>query len=284
MKNLVLGMALLAGSVGWGASLTNLVVRSAKMDKDVPVTLVLPAGYAEKEGRYPSIWILHGAGGSGAKKAAEKIIGQAVDKYGFIAVCPDGGVTSWWLDSPIDPKFQYETFVVKEALPVVDAAFRTIPDRKQRAIMGGSMGGHGACYLGMRHTDVFGAIGNIYGGVDLVPWSSNWDIALRLGPRDKYPERWVEHSVTHVAKSIKNGEIELISVLGTEDFFLGCNRQLHELLSNNGVAHTYVEVRAPSTIKSVHGRFYAQGAEIALRFIQNFFVDGYGHLGDVDAR
>lgn len=284
MKKLVLGMALLATCAGWGSTLTNLVVHSAKMEKDVPVTLVLPEGYAEGAVRYPSIWVLHGAGGSGAKKAGEKIIGQMVDKYGFIAVCPDGGVTSWWLDSPIDSKFQYETFVIQEALPVVDAKFRTVPERTKRAIMGGSMGGHGACYLGMRHKDLFGVIGNIYGGVDLVPWSGNWDIARRLGPRDQFPERWADYSVLNIAKSLKNGEVDLISVLGTEDFFLGCNRQLHELLSNNGVAHTYVEVRAPSTLKSVHGKFYAQGAEIALRFIQNYFIDGYGHLGDVDAR
>ena len=284
MKKLLLGLAALAASAGFASSLTNLVVHSAKMDKDVPVSVVLPEGYADGEARYPSVWVLHGAGGSGAKKAGEKIIGEMVDRYGFIAVCPDGGVTSWWLDSPVDPKFQYETFVVQEALPAVDAAFRTAPERTKRAIMGGSMGGHGACYLGMRHKDLFGAIGNVYGGVDLVPWGSNWDIAKRLGPRDQFPERWEEHSVLHVAKSLKNGEVDLISVLGTEDFFLGCNRQLHELLSNNGVAHTYVEVRAPSTLKSVHGKFYAQGAEIALRFIRNYFVDGYGHLGDLDAR
>ena len=283
-KSLLTALIVLAVAACPASTLTNLVVHSAKMDKDVPVSVVLPDGYAGGTARYPSIWILHGAGGSGARKAGERIIGTMVDRYGFVAVCPDGGVTSWWLDSPVDPKFQYETFVVKEALPAVDAAFRTVADRTKRAIMGGSMGGHGACYLGMRHTDLFGAIGNIYGGVDLVPWGANWDIAKRLGPRDQFPERWVEHSVMNVAKTLKNGEVDLISVLGTEDFFLGCNRQLHELLSNNGVAHTYVEVRAPSTLQSVHGKFYAQGAEIALRFIRNYFADGYGHLGDVDVR
>jgi len=259
---------------------SNVTVRSVAMQKDVPVALILPDTYAAGSERLPVVFVLHGAGGSSAKKSKDATLARLADAYGVIAVCPDGGKTSWWLDSPIDPQYQYETFVVREVLPYVDANFRTLADRKHRAIMGGSMGGHGACYLGMRHKDLFGAIGNIYGGVDLVPWSDRWDIEKRLGPRDEFPERWEAHSVVHVAKSLKNGEVELVSVVGTEDFFLGCNRQLHELLSLNGVAHTYVEMRAPTTLLSTHGKFYGQGAEICLRFIRNYFKDGYGHLGD----
>ena len=274
----------LAASCGWACTVTNLSVRSEKMQKDVPVTVLLPAGY-ESSGdvRYPCVYLLHGAGGSNLR-AHNKVVTNLVDRYGFVAVAPDGGRTSWWLDSPIDPKYQYETFVVGELLPFVDATFRTKADRTGRAIMGGSMGGHGACYLGMRHKELFGAIGNIYGGVDLVPWAGRWDIDKRLGPRDGNMDSWAKHSVVSVAKTLRNGEVELISAIGTEDFFLGCNRQLHEILSANGVAHTYVEMRAPTTIESVHGRFYNRGAEICLRFIHNYFRDGYGHLGDADAR
>ena len=292
MRNaiIVAASAILCAIVHASASactLTNLTVRSEKMDRGIPVSIVLPDGYdAVAEKRYPSVYVLHGANGSGRAKASEAVLGRFVDKYGFIAVCPDGGKTSWWLDSPIDPSYQYETFVASEVVPYVDANYRTFPVRAKRAIMGGSMGGHGACYIGMRHKDLFGAIGNIYGGVDLVPWSwsSGWDIDKRLGPRDENIALWEEHSVVNVAKSLKNGEVELICVLGTEDFFLGCNRQLHELLSANGVAHTYIEVRSQTTLASSHGKFYAQGAEIAVRFIHNYFKDGYGHLGDIDTR
>jgi len=267
------------------STLTNLVVRSEKMGRDIPVSLVLPVGYdAAAETRYPSVYVLHGANGSCTGKASEAVWGQLVDKYAFIAVVPDGGKTSWWLDSPIDPKYQYETFLVGEVVPYVDANYKTVADRAKRAITGGSMGGHGACYIGMRHKDIFGVIGNIYGGVDLEPWSGRWEIDKRLGPRDENIALWEEHSVVNVAKSLKNGEVELVSVVGTEDFFLGCNRQLHELLSANGVAHTYVEMRSQTTLGSTHGKFYAQGAEVCLRFIYNYFKDGYGHLGDATTK
>lgn len=282
MNRIVLSaVAILLGLSSVHAStVTNLTVRSAKMNRDIPVSVIVPDAYSAGTNRLPVVYVLHGAGGSGAKKAQSAALGRLADLYGILCVCPDGGATSWWFDSPVDPTCQYETFVVSEAMPFVDANFRTVADRTKRAIMGGSMGGHGACYLGIRHKDLFGAIGNIYGGVDLVPWAGNWDIDKRLGPRDRFPERWEAHSVVNVAKSLKNGEVELISVIGTEDFFLGCNRQLHDLLSANGIAHTYVEVRSSTTLRSVHGRFHDQGAEICLRFISNYFTDGYGHLGD----
>lgn len=280
MNRMTMSLVLvLAAAAASASTVTNLTVRSAKMDREIPVTIILPDAY-DGTMRFPSVYVLHGAGGSNLK-GANPVVTNLVDRYGFVAIAPDGGKTSWWLDSPIDPSYQYETFVIRELVPYVDAHYCTIDERKSRGIMGGSMGGHGACYLGMRHTDLFGVIGNIYGGVDLVPWSGRWDIDKRLGSRDEFPERWAEYSVLNVAKSLKNGEIELITALGTEDFFLGCNRQLHDLLSVNGIAHTYVEVRSPSTIQSVHGKFYNQGAEICLRFIANYFKDGYGHLGDV---
>lgn len=265
------------------AKVETIQVRSVAMDKDVPCSVILPEGYdGTAAKRWPVVYVLHGAGGN-HQRSVNYVVTNLVDRYGFVAVGPDGGKTSWWLDSPIDPKYQYETFVINELLPHIETNYCVSTCRTKRGIMGGSMGGHGACYLGIRHKDLFGVIGNIYGGVDLVPWDGRWDIDKRLGPRNKFPERWAEYSVVNVAKSLKNGEVELITAVGTEDFFLGCNRQLHDLLSVNGVAHTYVEIRSPSTIQSVHGKFYNQGAEVCLRFINNYFRDGYGHLGDCRA-
>ena len=262
------------------STLTNLTVRSEKMGKGIPVSIVLPESYERGRTNYPCVYMLHGAGGSNARVDNPVVRGLA-DRYGLILVAPDGGRQGWWLDSPVKPDSQYETFVVGELLPYVDARFRTQNVRAKRGIMGGSMGGHGACYLGFRHKDLFGVVGSIYGGVDLMPWSGRWGLDECLGPRNEHPERWREHSVVQVAKTLKNGEIDLICTVGTEDFFLGCNRMLHDLLSANGVAHTYVEVTAPTLVQSSHGRFYNQGAELCLRFIANYFTDGHGHLGDV---
>src|SRR5690606_41468252 len=64
---------------------------------------------------------------------------------------------SWYWDSPIDPNYQYETFVSEELVKWIDKNYNTIASREGRAITGLSMGGHGGLYLGFRNLDVFGA-------------------------------------------------------------------------------------------------------------------------------
>ena len=278
MKKMIGSAVVLLACVAGAAKVENIKIHSAAMDKDVPAAVILPDGYAADEAkRWPVVYVLHGAGGnfSGYSKAPMTTM---VDEYGFIAVCPDGGKTSWWLDSPIDPRMKYETHVVKEVVPFVDANYRTINDRAKRAIMGGSMGGHGACFLGIRHKDIFGAIGNIYGGVDLRPFPDNWDIKLRLGTIQEHPEHWEEYSVVTQAKTLKNSEVSLITAIGTSDFFLKVNREFHDLLTKNEVEHAYVEVRAENTKRSSHGTFRPIAEKIVGRFIHNFFIEGRGRL------
>jgi enterochelin esterase-like enzyme len=48
---------------------------------------------------------------------------------------------------------------VKELIPMVDATFRTIPDREHRAMAGLSMGSVQTLYIGLTHLDVFSYLG-----------------------------------------------------------------------------------------------------------------------------
>jgi len=54
-------------------------------------------------------------------------------------ICPDGGKTSWYFDSPIDPTYQYETFVAKDCVAYMDKTYRTKANRDSRALCGNSM-------------------------------------------------------------------------------------------------------------------------------------------------
>ncbi len=206
-------------------------------------------------------------------------IGDLVDRYGFVAVCPDGMKTSWWIDSPVDPSVRYETFVSKELPAYVDSRYRTRAEKGGRAIMGGSMGGHGACWNGIRHRDVFGAIGNIYGGVDLRPFPKQWDIWRRLGTIEEHPENWERYSVVNLVPSLRNGDVNLLTVVGTGDFFLNVNRYMHDILSANKVAHYYLEGRGPDADHSMHTRsFSADAQRIIARFFATYFETGRASL------
>ena len=234
-------------------------VPSASMKKDVPTTVILPGSYSDPSSRrYPVVYMLHGAGNDQRMYACEQIISLA-ERIGAIVVCPYGGA-SWWIDSPRMPWMRYETFVVKELVSYVDAHYRTVADRSGRAIAGHSMGGHGACFIGFGHTDLFGAVGNVMGGVDLRPFDSRKDLVQLLGDKKAYPEDWERFSAISRAEKLHNGEVQFTTVVGTGDFFFGVNRAMHDLLSSNRVAHVHQEVRGIDEEHSTHTRTFAYEA------------------------
>jgi enterochelin esterase-like enzyme len=58
----------------------------------------------------------------------------------------------------------FEDVVVKDLIPMIDSTYRTIPDRDHRALAGLSMGGMQAFQIGLKHLDIFSAIGGFSGG------------------------------------------------------------------------------------------------------------------------
>jgi S-formylglutathione hydrolase FrmB len=211
-------------------------------DEPLPATIVLPGAYLEEPDRaFPVLYLLHGAGGDHRSWVEATEIVKLADAHEMIVVCPDGGRTSWYFDSPIDPTFQYETFVSEELVAHIDASYRTRPDRDHRAIAGLSMGGHGALFLAIRHGDTFGTAVAMSGGVDIRPFPGNWDIAKRIGPIEEAPERWEELTVINQARSLKPGQIAISLDCGVDDFFIGVNRALHVQLLEAGIPHDYTE-------------------------------------------
>jgi enterochelin esterase-like enzyme len=57
----------------------------------------------------------------------------------------------------------FEEVVVNDLIPMIDAAYRTIPDKEHRAIAGLSMGAGQAVQIGLSHTDRFSYIGSFSG-------------------------------------------------------------------------------------------------------------------------
>ena len=261
MKRTVLPMALVSciASIACalhGADVKTFDVPSAAMGAAVKVSVVTPAAYGtDSKARFPVVYLLHGAGNDHTTYI-QPFLMDGVDKWRFIAVVPDGKL-DWWLDSPVAPNVRRETFVVNELVPWVDAEFRTLPQRQRRAVAGHSMGGQGAMRLGMRHADVFGIVGNVMGGVDICSTPARKDLMRLLGPYKGNEARWRSFSVLAEAERLPPGALRLFSIVGTEDFFLKPNRDLHELLSKRQIAHEYTEVRGETETMSKHTRPFA---------------------------
>ena len=242
---------------------------SAVMKMKIKAVVVRPDNY-ETLKEMPVVYLLHGYGdgydgwlkkGNGFQKAA--------DQYNIMIVCPDGARGSWYWDSPVDVKFKYETYVSKELVSFVDSKYKTIKDRKGRAITGLSMGGHGALYLALKHQDVFGAAGSMSGGVDIRPFPNNWDMAKRLGTYAEQPERWEKNTVINMLHLLTPNSLSIIIDCGTDDFFFKVNENLHQQLMYRNIPHDYI------TRPGGHSWPYWKNAvQYQMLFMSNFFGAG----------
>jgi enterochelin esterase-like enzyme len=58
----------------------------------------------------------------------------------------------------------FEQVMVDDLIPMIDATYRTIPDRDHRAMAGLSMGGMQTFQIGLKHLDLFAYLGGFSGG------------------------------------------------------------------------------------------------------------------------
>lgn len=238
-------IALLVSSALFAGTVDSFLVYSASMKKNIPCVVIKPSSYkslVRKKKGLPVVFLLHGYSGNQGSwlKDAPQLIRKA-DELELILVCPDGGFSSWYFDSPIDSSIRYETFISKELVPFIDKKYSTLADRKHRAITGLSMGGHGGLYLGIRHQDIFGSAGSVSGGVYLRPFPNNWDIKKRIGDTVCCVENWENYSVINQVDKLKTDSLHLVFDCGTSDFFLDVNRNLHQVLLQKKIAHDYAE-------------------------------------------
>lgn len=221
------------------AKVDTVLTHSDIMKKDIKAVVILPAEYSKNK-HYPVVYLLHGFSGNYAdwitKDAAVK---DLADQYHCIIVCPDGAFASWYIDSPINSYWMYDTYVSKELVSYVDSHFSTIKDRSGRAITGLSMGGHGALYLAIRHQDTYGAVGSMSGGVDLKPFAKQFAINQILGNYEDSPKSWADHSVVGMVGLLKPGVLKITFDCGADDFFIGVNNALHDEMLKAKIAHDY---------------------------------------------
>ena len=216
----------------------DVIVSSESMKKDVPVRVVIPANYEEGES-FPVVYLLHGYSDDHRTWTERTDVENLADLYSILIVTPDGGYDSWYFDSEFSEDYKYETFLSSELVTYIDSNFKTIKDRKGRAITGLSMGGHGALHSAIKHQDVFGSAGSMSGGVDIRPFPDNWNIAARLGSYQEHPENWEKHTVINLTHLLTPGSLNIIFDCGTGDFFYEVNCNLHEKLMEEGIPHDF---------------------------------------------
>lgn len=145
-------------------ALTRATYYSQAMHGEREFKVFLPPGYRTSGRRYPVLYLLHGDPGdpgSWVNLGAPQILdaGYAAHRLPeVLVVMPDGNDPAYtatqWANS-YDGKARVEDALL-ELVSVVDSRYRTMADRRFRAVAGLSSGGFGAANVGARHPDVWG--------------------------------------------------------------------------------------------------------------------------------
>lgn len=218
-------------------------VPSAALGMEQVATILLPEGYANSRLRYPVLYLLHGGGQDHTAFAARPWFAALLSR-GMIVVTPNAG-DSWYVNSAADPKARYEDFVVQDLVPYVDGQYRTVATRDGRALAGISMGAWGAMMLGLKHHQLFSAIGAMSGPYLISRQDPKMDMTSRTQQRfgaPDTPERRERDPVTLLA-AIANESVPLLYLAsGNQDIFVTDNRRFVERLTARKIPYEYREL------------------------------------------
>lgn len=224
--------------------------KSELIGKVLPYDILLPRDYFKSNKRYPVLYLLHGLFGHHDDWITRTNLAEYAGNYDLIIVTTEGN-DSWYIDSATVASDKYESYILRELIPDVDARYRTIKDRRARGVAGLSMGGYGALKYGLKHPDYFAFAGSLSGALDPANRTDEhpgfiWDIlrpsiTAAFGPPNS-PARQA-NDLHQIARNLTAANIASLPYLyfdcGLEDGFLPTNRDLAEILIAKKIPHQY---------------------------------------------
>ncbi|MEW4570042.1 alpha/beta hydrolase-fold protein [Tautonia sp. JC769] len=223
-----------------------------------------PPGYDEGGQRYPVLYLQHGAGEDERGWPNQGRVGFIMDNLiaegkarPMLVVMEQGYARRAGDAEPARPPggrpdftrmfSAFEGVMVEDLIPMVDATYRTIPDREHRAMAGLSMGGMQTFQITLKHLDLFSSIGGFsgagggFGGVAFDPETAHGGVmadadafnekvdVLWLGIGTEEPERMYQ-SVKNYHEALEKAGIEHVyyESPGTSHEWQTWRRSLHE--------------------------------------------------------
>lgn len=212
-------LLILSGSINISAQEYNDVKHQSKVfGTEKFYRLYLPSGYQSEIKRYPVIYFFHGWGGRHYKDDNALLeyrkIKHLADKYQTILVMWDGSMDGieprpYNVGNHEDVKYQIQ---MKDYFPelvnYIDSAYRTVPDRNHRGIIGFSMGGFMALYLGGKYPDMVNSVVSLAGSPEFfVGYPENHTL---------YPVRYTFKNLDGINVQIHNGDSDILYFLNNE--------------------------------------------------------------------
>jgi enterochelin esterase-like enzyme len=208
-----------------------------------------PYGYTEGKGKYPVLYLLHGAGGDedawSTMGRTCQILDNLIEKglaKPMICVMPNGNPTQYAArtlmipEKPRDPNSQgmdmmgnvYPKSIVEDIVPFIEKTYRVDARPKSRAIAGLSMGGAHTITTSLMYPGFFDYI---------CPLSMG--IGMRFGNNDTDQEEMMKTYATQFKALKKEGYKLYFLACGDTDFLFESAQTLDQMLTDNGLKHTF---------------------------------------------
>jgi enterochelin esterase-like enzyme len=134
------------------------------------VWIYTPPGYDAETDRYPVLYIQHGVGENETgwiwqgklNLIADNLIAEG--KCGKLLIVMNTGYAFTENEDPVFFPGDFDTELVKDCIPFIDAKYRTLTDKRSRAVAGLSLGSMQAFDTAMKHRALFGSLGVFSGG------------------------------------------------------------------------------------------------------------------------
>jgi S-formylglutathione hydrolase FrmB len=253
-----------------GKRLVRLTISTPAFAGPTGVDVDLPVGYAaHPHKRWPVSYFL--AGTMNTYKSFNSVVDglKLTRHFPSIVVSPNGDSGYWsdWYNSGRGGAPKYETYVIRQLIPLIDKMFRTIPKRSMRAVAGVSMGGYGSMMMAARHPDLFANAATISGAVNsnipplaaAVTASSTFQGGAPdaiYGPRLTEAVRWHGHNPWDLAMNLRGLNLQVRTANGfpnpgigenllsadsvscvIESGVYGASVEFHERLDRLGIRH-----------------------------------------------
>jgi len=225
---------------------------SASLGREVSYVVDVPPSYdGSGDRKYPVVYALHGLfEGSGfwERRGLAPILAglrASGSVSEFLVVAVDGG-NSFFANAPGG---RYEDLVTKDLVAHVEAAYRVVPGRKGRALLGVSMGGYAALHVAFEQPGLVAAVATHSAMLlDRIPsaWqgAGRWHMAafnkVFGDPIDA--ALWAENDPLAWARKVDPKSAPALFVdCGAEDRYglASGHRVLHRILDERGVAHAF---------------------------------------------
>lgn len=222
----------------------------------------LPYGYSENSSKlYPVLYLLHGSGGDETSWVDLGRLVQVMDNMiadgrcePMIVVVPNGGVhlaaaPGFDPENPdVKPTSDYtaskngdiENAFVPEIVNFVDSHYRTIADKKHRAIAGLSLGGFHTLYTVLNNPDTFDYVGLFSALTENNSDSKVIDEKNEHEKKTGHPE--IYRDLDAKLERFYNGNPELLYIaIGRDDFLKKMNDDLRKKLHDKEYPFHYNE-------------------------------------------